>query len=44
MRWKDVSGNPEYTGVPPMLPVNSIPLHEKFFKESDHTVLEHPCP
>ena len=43
MRWKDVSGNPEYTGVPPpMLPVNSIPLHEKFFKESDHTALEHP--
>ena len=24
--------------------MNLIPLHDEFFKESDHTTLEHPCP
>ena len=24
--------------------MNLIPLYEEFFKKSDHTALEHPCP
>ena len=27
-----------------VLPMDSIPLYEEFFKKPDHTALEHPCP
>ena len=27
-----------------VLPMNLISLYEEFFKKSDHTTFEHPCP